>query len=229
MADETTAFADDAEATRDRIAATVDDLQNRLSPRSIVNNAVDSIGASSSHAIESVRASLGSHPLALAAAGLTIGIALLARAKIGKAKVEYGDSYAAYADYDDNYADRLADSARGGKSARARLSAVNDQAHGAVGDNPLAVLIVGLATGALLGSIIPVSETENSLFGPARARLGSAARAAADAVRDELDVSKFSLKDGAAGLASQASTAFDNVAKAARDELAPKRSVSASS
>lgn len=227
MVDETTSIAIEADETRDRIAATVDDLQNRLSPRNIVNNAVDSLGASSSHAIETVRNSLGRHPLALAAAGLSIGIVLLARSKIGGAKVEYGDSYAAYADYDDSYAARLAESARGDWSARGQLNAAGDQAHGAVDDNPLTVLVVGIATGALLGWLVPVSESEHRLLGPARARFGLAARAAVDAMRDELDVSKFSLRGGTAGLANQASTAIDKVAKAAMNELSPKKPMAA--
>lgn len=229
MVDETTNFANEAEATRDRIAATVEDLQSRLSPRNIVNNAVGSIGVSSFNAIESVRASLSSHPLVLATAGLGIGITLLARSKIGGAKVEYGDSYAAYADYDDNYADRLAESARGGSSAKARLGAVGDSAHNTVDDNPLAVLIVGIATGALLGAIVPMTDTENRLLGPARTRFASAARAATDAMRDELDVSKFSLTGGTAGLANQASAAIENIAKAARDQLTRKIPAGASS
>ncbi|MGI4879092.1 MAG: DUF3618 domain-containing protein [Janthinobacterium lividum] len=218
MADQTTSFETEAEATRDRIAATMDDLQNRLSPRTIVSNAVDSISASGSDALATVKSAIGSHPLALAAAGLAVGVTQLARSKVRGASIENGDSYAAYSDYDDSYAANLADEP-GSNSARARIEALHHQAHATVDDNPLAVVLVGLATGALLGSIIPVSDAENDMLGGARDRIASAARAAADAARDEFDLAKLSLKGGPAGMIERASQSLGSIAQAARDDL----------
>lgn len=222
MADDTALFAHEAEATRERIAATVDDLQHRLSPRTIVNNAVDSISASGTHAIASLRGRAASHPLALAAAGLAVGIAFLARSRLNAATIEYGDSYAAYADYDESYAASLdADDPPAG-SARARLDALGGKAHDAVDDNPLAVVVVGIATGALLGAIVPVSEAEHALFGAARARLAAAGHAAVEAARAELDISKFSVAGGTTGIADRAVASLMTVAEAAAGGLARK-------
>jgi len=223
MAEETVIFEHEAEATRDRIAATMEDLQNRLSPRTIVNNAVDHISASGSEAISSVRGMITAHPLAMAIGGLALGISLLARSKIRGARIEYGDSYAAYADYDDGYAANLADDDRGDVGpARARIDALQHHANLTVGDNPLAVILVGMATGALLGALAPVSETENNIFGDARIRLTSAARAAAQTARDEFDVSKLSLSGGPAGIVDRASKSFDAIAQSAHDEFMHK-------
>lgn len=214
MADETTLIAREAEVTRERISATVDDLQYRLSPRTIVNDAVDQLGASGAHAVAELRTRVAAHPVALAAAGLAIGVALLARSRISRATIEYGDSYAAYSDYDDNYADSLDDGVDA--SARARLGAIGDRAAGTVDDNPLAVVAVGLATGALLGTIIPLSATEHQLFGAARARLAAAGTAAIDAAKLELDMSKFSFKGGTQGIADRAVESLLTIADAAR-------------
>lgn len=219
MADETTTYEHEAEATRDRIAATMEDLQTRLSPRNIMNNAVDQITTSSSNALDSLKSALGAHPLALGAAGLALGISLLARSKIQGASIEYGDSYAAYPDYDDGYAANLSDGEGDVHGVGSRVGQMGSRASDAVDDNPLAVVIVGIATGALLGAIIPVSETENRVMGRARDRLAAAGRAAADAARDQLDASNFSLKNGIAGLADQASNAVEAVTDAARREL----------
>jgi len=219
MADETSTYENEAEATRDRIAATMEDLQARLSPRTIMNNAVDQLTAKSSNAIDSLKSAAGAHPLALAAAGLAVGISLLARSKIKGAAIEYGDSYAAYADYDDGYAANLSDSEGDVHGVGAAVGRIGTRASVSVDDNPLAVVLVGIATGALLGAIFPVSNSENRLMGRARDRLAAAGRAAADAARDQLDTSNFSLKHGVAGLADQASSALDSMADAVRREL----------
>lgn len=219
MADETKVFEAEAEATRERIAATMDDLQNRLSPSAIVHNAVGSITETGSDALASVRGALSGHPVMLAVAGLAIGVSLLARSRIRGAKIEYGDSYAAYADYDETYADDLDDRDRTGAAAQA-LGDLQYRAHVAVDDSPLAVIAVGLAAGALLGTLVPVSATESELIGDARKRLAAAGRAAVDAAKNEFDVPKLLFGGSLGGLSGRASLAAGNVALAALGQFA---------
>ncbi len=60
-----------------------------------------------------------------------------------------------------------------------------------VEDNPLAIVVGGLAVGALAGALIPRSAKEKQLLAPVGKRLGETARqafaAAKDAGRQELD------------------------------------------
>lgn len=218
MVDETRVYETEAQATRERIAAAIDDLTTRLSPQTLVNNAVDSISATGNDALASVRTALAGHPLVLGAVGLAVGISLLARNRVKGAKVEYGDSYAAYADYDDGYAADLA-GREPHVGARERLGDLQYRAHVAVDDSPLAVVAVGVATGALLGVVIPVSAKENALFGDARDRLVAAGRAAVDAARDEFDVPKLLFGGDIAAIPDRASVAMENIAQAAIGEL----------
>ena len=205
MTDDTKAFASEAAETRDRIADTIDELQARLSPKALVDNALGSLGEAGSSAVASMKGAASGHPLMLAAAGLAVGIALLARSRGSRTTVDYGDSYAAYSDYDDGYAANLVGTPTSGDKARAHLDAWQHQAHETVGDNPLAVLAVGAATGAVLGAVIPVSAFEMSLFSEAHARIAAASDAAMAAIRDELHPSKMSLKGGVGGLTDRLS------------------------
>ena len=211
MTVETRSIEAEAAVTRDRIAGTIDELQARLSPKALVDNALGSLSTAGSNAVGSMRGAAMAHPVGLGLAGLAVGIGLLARSRINRTKVEYGDSYAAYADYDDGYAANLADGEPPIGRTRAHLDAIQHQAHETVDDNPLAVLAVGAATGALLGSIIPVSTFEGELFGEAHARLAAAADAAVAAAKIEFDPSKLSLKGGTAGLTERLTVSLTNV------------------
>lgn len=201
MTDEAKVFETEAAETRERMAATIDDLQARLSPKALVDNAIGSLSSAGSHAVESMRGAATGHPLILGAIGLAVGVGLLARSRVHHAAVEYGDSYAAYADYDDGYAENLADKGRSG--ARGHLDAMQEQAHATVDDNPLAVLVVGIATGALLGAVIPVSSVELTMFGEVRSRIAAAGDAALNVAKSEFDSSKLSLAGGPAGMADR--------------------------
>ena len=205
----------EAEITRERITATIDGLQARLSPEALVDSAVDSINASSAKVFESVKSRAMAHPLAIAGAGLAFGIALLARSKVKRATIEYGDSYAAYADYDDGYAANLAADDIPVGPARARIGAIQHKAHVAVDDNPLSVVLVGVATGALIGAIMPVSDVEHSMFGDIGARLEAAGDAAIVAAKGELDVSKLSFAGGTTGMVDRAVQSLLTVVEAA--------------
>lgn len=211
MTVETRSIEAEATETRERIAGTIDELQARLSPKALVDNALGSLGTAGSNAVASMRGAATGHPLILGLAGLAVGIGLLARSRINRAKVEYGDSYAAYADYDDGYAANLAAGEPVTGKTRAHLDAIGHQASATVDDNPLAVVAVGLATGALLGAIIPLSSIEAEVFGEAHARLAAAADAAVAAAKAEFEPSKLSLKGGTAGLTDRLTQSLTNV------------------
>lgn len=73
--------------------------------------------------------------------------------------------------------------------------------------NPLAVVVGGLAVGALVGALVPRSAREKALLAPAGKRLGETARAAVQAAREagyaELDqrgLTRHAAKDQARGL-----------------------------
>ncbi|QYE34238.1 MULTISPECIES: DUF3618 domain-containing protein [Sphingosinicellaceae] len=217
----------EAESTRERIASTIDDLQARLSPRALVDNAVDSLNASSSRAFESVKGAAMAHPIAIAGAGLAAGIALLARSKVKRATIEYGDSYAAYADYDDGYAANLAADDIPAGPARQRIEAIQHKAHVAVDDNPLTVVLVGVATGALIGAIMPVSDIEYAAFGDIGARLEAAGDAAIASAKVELDLSKLSFAGGTAGIMDRAVQSLLSIVGAAGGALLRKPTSSA--
>jgi hypothetical protein len=199
MTGSTKALEIEAAATRDRIAGTVDELQARLSPKALVDQALGSIGNAGTQAVASMRGAAAGHPVVLGAAGLAVGIGLLARSRVAHAKVEYGDSYAAYADYDDGYAANLADGEPEG-SARAQFAAINTRAHATVDDNPLAIVAAGIVAGAVLGAVVPVSAAEASLAADLRGRLAAAGDAVIAAGKREFDVSKLSLAGGTAGI-----------------------------
>ena len=219
MSEAASIYEREAAVTRDRMAATIDDLQARLSPKALVDSAVDSLNATGAQALASVRGAAMGHPVAIGVAGLAIGIALLARSKVRKATIEYGDSYAAYADYDDSYAANLAEDDIPPGPARQRIDALQHRAHVAVDDNPLAVIAVGLATGALIGAIMPVSDVEHAAFADVSARLSAAGDAAIAAAKAELDLSKLSFAGGTAGIAARAVESILAVAGAAGSAL----------
>ncbi len=196
----TATFEREAAITRERMAATIDDLQARLSPQALVDSAVDQLSVSGTKAIATVRTAAMGHPIAIVATGLTIALALFARRKVRNATIEYGDSYAAYADYDDGYAADLAvDDVPQGRVGQ-RIDALQHQAHVAVDGNPLAIVLGGVAAGVLIGALAPVSAVEREAIGDIGSRLEAAGEAAIAAAKGELDVSKFSFAGGTAGI-----------------------------
>lgn len=93
-----TAMEHDAEQARERIANTVGDLQMRLDPRNIVNNAVsdavETIQDRGRHAVDTARTTVREHPVALSA------IAIAATALVvGRKRLKHKDySFDAYED-----------------------------------------------------------------------------------------------------------------------------------
>lgn len=222
--EDTTIYETEAEATRDRIAATFDELQDRLSPRTLVRDAVGSVGDAGTELIDSARGLLRDHPMALAAGVLAIGLVLLGGSRLRGATVQLGNDLDGYVDYDDGYADTYQPEATTSDLTprSARLAALGSRAVDQVEDNPYAAIVAGLAAGALLGALFPASGAENRLLGQSSDRIGAAARAAARAAREQLDQHGLSVdgaREAAQRVASEAKSAVRSVADAARVEL----------
>lgn len=166
MTDTATAdMAREADATRERIAATFDELQDRLTPQSLLSSAATSmtsqVRGQGLAALDAGRRLLGGHPAVLALAGVAAGLALFGRSKLQHATVNVGD-YEPYSDYDDGYSANMAidepdyiPAARTAPSALERLE-----------EHPLAIVLAGLALGALAGALVPATDTERNLLTP---------------------------------------------------------------
>ena len=193
-ADDTTHIAGEAEDTRERISATLDELQERLNPRRIVGDAVESVQAGSADLLKSGVDMARAHPGTLAAAGLAIGLAVLGSSRLRGARVNFGDESESYSDYDDSYEGRRAEPA----TERFALLRVTGTS---LGGNPFIGVLVGLAAGALMGALFPETESERKLLGDTGERLAAAAR-------DKVD-----------DLTGQAKSAVQSVVDAAKSEL----------
>lgn len=212
------AAADDA---RNRVTATVDDIQNRLDPRQLVLDTVERVQSGSRALAVQAGDVAKAHPLAIGAAVAALGLALLARNKLAHAKVDLGDESVDYTDYDDDYADPAA-TAGVATRAQAAVGAVVDDAGEAVQANPGVAILLGLAAGAALGALLPTTAAERRTLGETGGRLTAAARAAARQAADELDAAGLgieSVKARAGAATRKARDAARAVADAARAEL----------
>ena len=156
-------FQEEAEATRERIAATVGDLQAKLSPRALLHNAMAEVSDQGAQTVASLKRVAGANPAGIAGVGLAIGALLLGRAYVGRAKIDYGDKFAAYSDFDDGYGansvdDRWHEDHPSLPAERGSLTTVARH-------SPLATLLVAGAAGAVLAALFPVSGPERDLFG----------------------------------------------------------------
>lgn len=165
MTDTATAdMAREADATRERIAATFDELQDRLTPQSLLSSAAHSVTSQvrgqGLAAFDAGRRLLGGHPAVLALAGVAAGLALFGRSKIKNATVNAGD-YEPYSDYDDGYSAMAIDEPDHEPAPRAGPSPLER-----IEEHPIAIVLAGLALGALAGALLPPTETERNLLTP---------------------------------------------------------------
>ena len=93
----TSMYESDAEQTRERIASTVDNLQHRLKPRTIMSGAVSSLQDRGLGLVDQARQMVREHPVAVSVIGVSVGLLLINRNRIAA-----GDSYSFDA-YDDVY------------------------------------------------------------------------------------------------------------------------------
>ena len=204
VVDSTSSIAEDAEGTRERISATIDELQDRLNPRRIVGDAVGSVQASGAELLNSGLGVAKAHPALLAASGLAIGVALLGSSRLKRVRVDLGDASESYSDYEDDYE---------GRAPRERFAVQRQEP--ATGSGPLGAVLLGLAAGALIGVLFPETERERRLLGASADRLAAAARAAARTARDELGTARDKVGD----VTSHARAAVQSVVDAAKDGL----------
>lgn len=207
MSDDTSRIADEAESARTRISATLDELGDRLSPRRIVGDAVGSVQASGEHLLDEGMTFLRTHPIAIAATGVAVGIALIGGSKLRSAKVDFGDASESYSDYEDDYEEHA--------PVNTERFALLRGSGSKIGDNPVIAIVVGLAAGALLGALFPETERERRLLGTTSDRMAAAAKAAARAAREEI----ASVRDKAGDITSTAKSAVQSVVEAAKGEL----------
>lgn len=234
MADKRTdTYANDANQSRERLATTIDDLHERLSPRRIAGEAV---GAAQERGMALARAA-GEHKLALGLIGGAIGLLFLARKGATRATAEgdralrrswdnvrttvtdatgaVGETAAEKWQQARERTSELAAKARYQATEASRLATEN------LDTNPLVGAVIGLTAGAVMGILLPRTTAEDELVGEHRDRFTDAARdamkAAVDAGREQLtsyglsaDAAKLkldTLKDQAADMAKSVSQA----------------------
>jgi len=69
-------------------------------------------------------------------------------------------------------------------SARESASGATRKANDALGEAPLVALAAGLAVGAVIAALLPVSRREKEMLGPVGDRVGNAARGAVQTARE---------------------------------------------
>jgi hypothetical protein len=175
---------------RQRVDATIDEIQELLSPRRVIAESFDRAVARGSELASTAGDAARAHPLAIGAAAVAVGLALFAQRRLSKARVNLGDDHADYTDYDDGFGFPETESApapaakppRAGAAApvapkqlRASVAAPAPESTA----NPVVSIVIGLLAGAALGAAFPTSEAERRLLGDTGMRLGDAARSAA--------------------------------------------------
>ena len=254
MADKRTeTYANDAEASRERLNTTIDDIQGRLSPRAIAGEAVEAVQERGAALVRSA----GEHKLALGLIGGAVGLLFLAR-KATSGERTPARGRAARGRDDDGDADsgvlrRSWESVREAGStvgetaaekwgqARERTAEITSKARFQAGEasrlaaenfdsNPLVGAVVGMTAGAVLAALLPRTDAENGLIGDQRDRFADAAReaikAAVDAGRGALETHGLSTdvaKIKIDGLKDQAADIARSVGQAAADSFRASR------
>jgi ElaB/YqjD/DUF883 family membrane-anchored ribosome-binding protein len=170
-------FAAEADNARARVASTIDAIQDRLDPRRLFGDTLERVSSGSAQLFGQVRQNAGSvvrsHPLAIGAAIAAVGVALLARSSLAKARVDLGDEYGNYTDYDDGfgYVDPVPTASAAAPVARQRLGVAADRAReiaanagSSIESNPIVSIVLGLAAGAILGALFPATEAERNFL-----------------------------------------------------------------
>ena len=183
MASENALPAGDA---RQRITATIGEIQDRMSPSRILADSLDRVTASSGKLAVSARDAARAHPLALGAAVVAVGLALFARRRLSNARVDLGTDIGDYTDYDDGFGFPEKPEGEAPPVARPRRLAEAPVEAEAEAGNPVLSILIGLVAGAALGAAFPSTDAERRVLGDAGSKLGDVARAAARRAADEL-------------------------------------------
>lgn len=149
--------ADDAGAA---LADEVNGLTDRIAPRQLVDEALDTVKTRGLGLARDAGATVKAHPYATAAAVAAVGLALYAGNRISKAELDIERDIEGYTDYED--AALLA--ASGGNSIDAREL---------VKENPVVAILAGVAAGAALAMLFPTSTAEKRSLGALARRITS--------------------------------------------------------
>ncbi|MEI6485039.1 MAG: hypothetical protein WCO11_02105 [Sphingomonadales bacterium] len=158
---QTATIEDLARAADDAGAALVDDagaLGDSLSPRRLIDDALDTVKARGSDLARGAGGAITSHPVAAGAVAVAIGLALYGANRISKAELDLDGEFENYSDYDDSALTGAAgDAGAGGDSAEAARALVRQ--------NPVVSILAGVAAGAALALLFPVSQGERRSLG----------------------------------------------------------------
>ncbi|MEN9932546.1 MAG: hypothetical protein RIS17_1119 [Pseudomonadota bacterium] len=157
---QTATIEDLARAADDAGAALVDDvggLGESLAPRRLVDDALNAVKSRGADLARDAGGAVKAHPVITGAAIAAVGLALYAGNRISKAELDLNGDLEAYSDYDDTALASAAADASAGEAA--------GDARALVKDNPVISILAGLAAGAALAMLFPVSGGERRSLG----------------------------------------------------------------
>ena len=150
--------ADDAGAA---LADEVNELSDRLAPRQLVDEALETVKTRGLGLAREAGATVKAHPIVTGAAIAAVGLALYAGNRIAKAELDIDRDMEGYTDYEDE-ALLAASSAGGGLDARELVK-----------ENPVVAILAGVAAGAALAMLFPTSSAEKRSLGALARRITS--------------------------------------------------------
>lgn len=222
--DDTQRIREDIERTQREMSRTIDEIEDRLSPRNVMQRTKDKVRRAGVNRTHSMIDKITANPIPAAMAG--IGLLLLMRDNDRGEEIREIDDVA----YDANYASDYEQHSHG------RMHAMQERVGGAMGSarervsgamssgmssarstgqdllasNPLILGVAALALGAIVGALVPETERENRMFGERRDELMNRGR---DLAREGVDRAK----NVASTVADRAVGAAKDVAEAAKD------------
>ncbi|MFZ4381204.1 MAG: hypothetical protein ACOYO0_04465 [Sandarakinorhabdus sp.] len=143
--------ADDAGA---RLADGVNDLAERLTPRRIMDDALNAAKARGTELARDAGDLVKAHPVVVGAAVAAVGLAVYAGGRISRAELDIDNDLAGYTDYDDVVPGTAAAVASSAADARELVT-----------ENPVLAILAGLAAGAALAMLFPSSDSERRNLG----------------------------------------------------------------
>lgn len=118
---------------------------------------------------------------------------------------------------------------RGVQSSKAMAKKASETTAQTVDQNPLAIVVGGVALGAIIGMLLPKTKREQKAFGKAGKKLNAAAKRATDAAKaagkdkvDSLGLNQDALRDQFRDLVSKAAEAVKAAGAAAADQARRK-------
>jgi len=136
-------LASTADQTRAQVGARLSELRERTQPAVLADEAIDYAATQGKALASRAKTAAAAHPLAIGAGVAAIGLALLARHQLSRAKLDLDDQNGDYTDYDDSFSSS---------------TAMQDAEEEAAPQNALVSVLIGLAAGALLGALSPQKD-----------------------------------------------------------------------